>query len=403
MNVLFLTIIRINKISDRGIYSDLMRKFCDEGHKVFIISPVERKHKQDTTLIIENNATILKIKTLNIQKSNPVEKLFATLLINFQFFRGIKKYFSEIRFDLVIYSTPPITFTKLVNYVKKQDGVVSYLLLKDIFPQNAVDLRLIRKGGFLHNYFLRKEKDLYEISDYIGCMSQASIDYLLMKHPDINPEKIEINPNSHELFEETITMEQKRLVRQKYRIATDATVFIYGGNLGKPQGINFVIEFLNAQKNKNGVFILIIGSGTEYYKLKRWFDLEQPHNALLISELQKDEYNLLLKSSDVGMIFLDSCFTIPNFPSRMLSYLEYKIPVIAATDKNTDIGKIMEENCFGLWSESGDLDRLDKNINRLSQNSDLRKMMGLNGFEYFIKNHTVSTSYNIIIKHFNRS
>jgi len=400
MNILFLTIFRINEISDRGIYSDLMRKFCDEGHDVFIVTPLERRYKQRTTLIKKNKVTILKINTLNIQKANALEKWLATLLINYQFLRGIRSFFSEISFDLVIYSTPPITFKKLVNYIKHKDGAISYLLLKDIFPQNAVDLGLIKKGGLLHNYFVKKEKQLYEISDYIGCMSQANVDYIRKNNPEINPEKIEINPNSHELFEEAITMEQKKLLRLKYNIPISATVFIYGGNLGKPQGISFIIEFLDSQKNKNEVFFLIVGSGTEYFRVKSWFDIKQPQNALLLSELPKHEYNLLLKSCDVGMIFLDSRFTIPNFPSRMLSYLEYKMPVIAATDKNTDIGKIMEENVFGLWSEAGDLQIIKQNIAKLSKSSRFREKMGKNGYDYFIKNYTVTNSFNIINRHF---
>jgi glycosyltransferase involved in cell wall biosynthesis len=401
MKILFLTISRINGISDRGIYSDLMRKFCDEGHDVFITTPIERRYKQRATLIKRNKIVILKIRTLNIQKSNALEKWLAVLIINYQFLRGIKRFFSEIKFDLVMYSTPPITFTMLVNYIKQKDGAISYLLLKDIFPQNAVDLGLIKKGGLLHKYFLKKEKKLYEISDYIGCMSQASVAYILKHNPEIKPDKVEVNPNSHGPLETNITQEQKSLIRQHYNIPSDAIVFIYGGNLGKPQGVDFIIEFLNSRKEETGIFFLVVGSGTEYFKIDSWFRLKQPQNALLLSELPKHEYDLLLQSCDIGMIFLDSRFTIPNFPSRLLSYLECKMPVIAATDKNTDIGKIMEEYNFGIWSEAGNLQALNQNISKLSNNPELRKKMGQNGYEHLLRNYTVDTSYCIINKHFN--
>ena len=36
MNLLFLTLSNMNSISQRGIYADLMRKFRNEGHNVFI-------------------------------------------------------------------------------------------------------------------------------------------------------------------------------------------------------------------------------------------------------------------------------------------------------------------------------------------------------------------------------
>jgi glycosyltransferase involved in cell wall biosynthesis len=400
MNILFLTILKIDTISDRGVYPDLMRKFQNEGHKVHIVTPLERRYRKKTVMEQNDLVTLLKIRTLNIQKTNLIEKWLSILLIDHQFRRGIRRYFSEIDFDIIIYSTPPITFSRLINSARRKKQTRTYLLLKDIFPQNAVDLGLIRKGSFFHHYFIRKEKKLYEISDHIGCMSQANVNYLTKVHPEIDPAKIEINPNSHELFRENITPEQKEFIRQKYGVPLNSKVFVYGGNLGKPQGIDFILDFLNSQKSKKHVFFLIAGSGTEFKRMKLWFELNQPGNALLLSELPKHDYNILLRSCDVGMIFLDHRFTIPNFPSRLLSYLEYRLPVLAATDKNTDLGKVIMENNFGLWSESGDLDAIDQNICILLKDPALLDKMGQNGFDFFIENYTVERSYEIIMNHF---
>ena len=403
MNILFLTILKINTINDRGVYPDLLRKFHREGHKVFIVTPLERRYHHRTTLEKDGNVSILKISSLNIQKTNPLEKLLSTLLINRQFLRGIRHYFPEVKFDVIIYATPPITFTGLVNYLKRKTGARTYLLLKDIFPQNAVDIGIIKRGGLLHHYFIRSEKKLYGISDHIGCMSQANVDYLIQAHPEIDNKKIEINPNSHELFREGITKEQREFIRKKYRIPLDATLFVYGGNLGKPQGIDFILDFLNSQKNSENAFFLIAGSGTEFNKIESWFEINKPINATLLSELPKQDYNTILRSGDVGMIFLDNRFTIPNFPSRLLSYLEYRLPVLAATDRNTDLGKVIMENKLGLWSESGDLDAINQNTCKLLSDAGLRSEMGHNGFNYFVENYTVDRSYEIIMNHFRKN
>ena len=62
-----------------------------------------------------------------------------------------------------MYSTPPITFCRAVDYVKKRDNAQTYLLLKDIFPQNAVDIGMMSKQGIkgiLYKFFREKEKRL---------------------------------------------------------------------------------------------------------------------------------------------------------------------------------------------------------------------------------------------------
>jgi len=400
MNILFLTVSRINDLSDKGIYTDLMRKFAKEGHSVFIVTPLERRYKQSTELVRNGVTSLLRIRTLNFQKAGLFEKFLSALLINIQFKRGIGKHFGSVRFDLVLYSTPPITFTRLVGQLKSKYSSVSYLLLKDIFPQNAVDLGYMRKNSLLHRYFLKREKKLYRISDFIGCMSAGNVEYLLRMNPEINPGKVEINPNCHELYEISATSSEKKLIRKNLNIPEDAVLFVFGGNMGISQGIGFFIKFLESQINGTGVFFLIIGSGTESKKIHAWFNARQPSNAIFLPEMAKQDFNKILKACDAGMIFLDRRFTIPNFPSRILSYLENKLAIIAATDSSTDLGQVIVRNGFGLWSEAGDLDSLAKNVSFIAGNPHLCKIMGEKGYNYMKDNFSVDISYNAIVNHF---
>ena len=402
MNVLFLTLLDFTTIEESGIYTDLMREFVKDHHKVYIISPTEKRKQQPTRLIENENYKILKLQIGNIQKTNLIEKGISTLTLESKFQRGIKDYFSDVKFDLVIYSTPPITLQKAVEYVKKRDNAKAYLLLKDIFPQNAVDLGMIKKTGIkglLYNYFKSKEKRLYELSDYIGCMSQANVDFLLQHNPEISPNIVEVCPNSIEPL--TIEKDERKIkeIKNKYKIPLDCTVFIYGGNLGKPQGIDFLIECLKANKANDQVYFVIAGSGTEFTKLKTFFDNEKLTNAQLFAQLPKDDYEILANSCDVGLIFLDNRFTIPNFPSRLLSYMQASMPVLAATDVNTDIGQVIEQGEFGFWCESSDVEQFNKKVKQLCD-IELRKQMGVNARRYLEDNYTAKHSYEIIMSHF---
>ncbi|MFA8434216.1 MAG: glycosyltransferase family 4 protein [Marinifilaceae bacterium] len=399
MKILFLTLVNIDSIEDRNIYTDLMREFSKNGDDIYIVSPSERRFKKPTRLIREEKSSILKVRILNNQKTNLIEKGISTILLEYQYLNAIKKHLSDIKFDCVVYSTPPITFEKVINFVKKRDGAKSYLLLKDIFPQNAVDLGMLKRDGFLYRYFRNKESKLYEISDHIGCMSPANAKYVLQHNPKLDASKVEINPNSIELENSEEIIKNVDSIRNRYGIPKGVKTFVYGGNLGKPQGIDFLIEILSSNINRKDCFFVIVGSGTEYIKLEQWFYKFKPTNAILISSLPKSEYDELVRSCNIGLIFLNKNFTIPNFPSRLLSYLEYKIPVLAATDVNTDIGKIAEENKFGYWVESGNIVLFNKYVDAFCSNNQIVKEFGQNGYNFLKENYTVENSFRIIKKH----
>lgn len=404
MNVIFLTMSTRN-IADRGIYSDLLRKFLAEGHKVYIVSPRERRQGLPTELFVQNGAHILGVKTLNLQKTSVIEKGIGQVLVENQYRRAIKKHLRGIKFDLILYSTPPITFPKVISYLKRLNPEAkTYLLLKDIFPQNAVDLGMMSKSGvkgILYRYFRRKEKRLYKLSDYIGCMSPANVKYVLDHNPEIDPNKVEVAPNSFELIKNDLVPDKevgKKLdVRRQYGLPDDNPVFIYGGNLGKPQGIPYLIECLQANSFREDCHFLIIGTGTELPKLKKWQAETSPKNVTVMDGLPKKEYDELVQACDVGLIFLDHRFTIPNFPSRMLTYLENRMPILCATDPNTDMGKISEENGFGYWCESDSVGAFTNILDRMIRAN--RTEMGGNGYSFLCKNYLIENTYNAIVKH----
>jgi glycosyltransferase involved in cell wall biosynthesis len=374
-----------------------MREFTAHGHDVYIASACERRAGKDTHLIQQGGVHLLRVKIGNIQKTGIIEKGISTITLERNFFSAIKKFFKTVKFDLIIYSTPPITFYRVVNYIKKRDNCVAYLLLKDIFPQNAVDIGMMNPKGLIYRYFRRKEIQLYEISDFIGCMSPANVRYLMEHNPQINSEIVHVNPNSIEPSTYDMANNTRAEIRTKYGIPENSKVFIYGGNLGKPQNISFIIKCIEAQIGISGRDFIICGTGTEYPKLEQFVIAEKPNNIRLINGLSKKDYDLLVRACDVGMIFLDERFTIPNFPSRVLSYMDASIPVFACTDKSTDMGGIIHEGGFGWWCESNDVNCFAKTIDEICAETDLYNF-GKRANDYLIRNYTARKSYDIIIK-----
>ena len=403
MNVLFLTLVEFNTLTERNIYTDFLREFVKHGHQIYAVSPVEKRYNKKTYVVREANATILRLQVGNIQKTNLIEKGISTIQIERKITNGLKKYFADVKFDLVLYSTPPITLVEPIKYVKKRDNAKTYLLLKDIFPQNAVDLGMMKTTGlkgFIYRYFRNKEKELYAVSDWIGCMSQANVDYVLKHNPEVNPERVEVCPNSIEVIDKSVDEKTRIAIRQKYGIPLDKKVFIYGGNLGKPQGIPFLIKCLEKVKNVQEAFFLVVGNGTEYGLLESYAAKANQANFKLMQRLPKEDYDTLVGACDVGMIFLDHRFTIPNFPSRLLSYMQAKLPILAVTDPNTDIGRVIVEGGFGWWCESNESDKF-ANVVKGFVNKSLTASKN-NELVFLFEHFSVNKSYLTILNHVNR-
>ena len=402
MNILFLTLVDFYSFKERTIYTDLLREFANHGHNVCVISTVEKKYHKGTRLIEEEKGTILKLEIGNTQKTGPIKKGISTVMIEQKFKKAIKNYFSNIKFEVIIYSTPPITLVAAIEYIKKRDNAISYLLLKDIFPQNALDLGMLQKRGIrglLYSFFRNKEKRLYSISDHIGCMSRANIEYVLRHNPEVDSKKVELCPNCVEVVDNSVDSHTRIIIREKYGIPLNKKVFVYGGNLGKPQGIPFLIKCIKRCSIIEDVFFLIVGEGTEYGLIEDYVNNENPNNLMLIKQLPKEDYDTMVGACDVGMIFLNHKFTIPNYPSRLLSYLQAKLPVLACTDTSTDIGKVVVEGGFGWWCESNSSDGFMELI--MTIRPDQLSDYGQKGFEYMSVNYSTLYSYNVIMTSIN--
>lgn len=415
MNLLFLSLLDFQSIRERGIYTDLLREFAVRGHNVYIISPFERRNVNLAGIIKEDeNVSILKVKIGNTQKTNIIEKGISTIFLEYQIKNAVLKYWGDVRFDIILYATPPVTFEKIISSVIKnvQDKFfvkpVTYLMLKDIFPQNAVDLGMFGKDSPVYRYFRIKEKRLYKISDYIGCMSPENCRYLLRHNPEINKDRVEVLPNALSVEEKNsgsretdagamvkmaLKKSRRKNLEEKYNIPEDAVIFLYGGNLGKPQDIGYIINCLKANEGKKDRFFLICGSGTEYQRLLNYYEAVKDRDACnfhLEPVLSGEEYDMLSLGCDAGLIFLDHRFTIPNFPSRLLSYMQAGIPVLAATDINTDIGKIITKNGFGFWCESSSVENFTQEAEKIIENKDKLGEMGNKGMEYLFRHFTAA-------------
>jgi glycosyltransferase involved in cell wall biosynthesis len=381
------------------IYTDLAESLHEAGHEITVAVSEQARNKQETELKKERGFDVLRVVTGNYYDVGLIEKGITTLKIPRLMRKGITKYLGERDFDFILFEAPPVTNAGLVAWAKKKFNCPAYLMLKDIFPQNAADLGILRKNGLLFKYFTLKEKKLYQTADIIGCMSPANREYVQDHNPWMDSTKLEIFPNTKKITSQIESLGSP--MRERYGIPKDACVFLFGGNMGKPQYIDLLCRAVEECKEENNIFYLFVGRGTDRFKLEKLVQEKNIKNARVIENLPRNEYEQITKECDVGLIVLDPRFTIPNYPSRILSYLEYGKPVLAATDKVSDLKELIEEAQCGEWVYSEDVNSFLTKVREMASCEKLRTQ-GNNGRRYIEAKLNIGDSVRKLEKHFNK-
>jgi glycosyltransferase involved in cell wall biosynthesis len=229
-------------------------------------------------------------------------------------------------------------------------------------------------------------------------MSPLGAEYIRSKNSFLPEAKVEVCPNSIRPAR-SVSKQRRQAIRDKYGIPGDACVFIFSGNLGIGHGLHFLVEAIRALSDYPKAYFVIGGSGTHYQYLEKELSESSPGNVFLYSWLPRKDFEDILATSDVGLILLYK-YTSPQFPSRLLSYLEYSKAVLCAVNEATDIGSIVEEEGCGLSVKHGELDSFLEAVHSLSEKGEERKLMGEKGRKLLMDRYTVSHSYEIIMNHY---
>lgn len=398
MNILYISTVFPREQENSTIYTDLAEALVECGHQVTVLVAEEKKKCNTCGLNMERGCRVWRVKTGNMYDVNIIEKGITYITLECYLKRTLVKELKHQKFDLILFEAPPVTLSSVVAVAKKMYHAPAFLMMKDIFPQNAVDIGLMRKNSLVYRYFKNKEKKLYAIADHIGCMSKGNCRYL-QEHDHVSQNKLSVFPNTKKIH----PIPPKDLsVRDKYGIPRDKVVFVFGGNMGKPQGMEFLANAIKKAESIKQAFFVLVGRGTEKEKVRSI--LKNSHNVLILDNLYRMEYEKLISSCDVGIVSLDYRFTIPNYPSRVLSYMEYGMPVLAVTDENTDFRQLIKDAECGYWCNANDKENFINIVKKFCNSK--KTKMGESGRKYIEKHFDINISIRLLeeyIKNRNRS
>ena len=395
LNVLFLGLSYADVEDGSSLYSELVEELSREGVEIQVVAPAIEAAK--VGLRTEGRIPVLRVATGPLFGIGLVRKAINNLLLPLRYYIVIRRHVLKWEPDWVITPTPPITLTPLVWWLKRKTGARAYLILRDIFPQNAVDLGFMRADGPTHRFFRLLEQWTYAVADRIGCMSPGNVDYVVNHNPGLDADKLHLLPNW--IAERHVVIQRdNRKVRERWRVQESELLCVFGGNLGKPQQVGFLIDVAEAVKDDRRIRFVIIGEGTERESLLRSIKERNLGNVRLVDRLPRAEYQRLLASADVGLVLLHEAFTIPNIPSRLTGYWAAGVAVMAATDDATDFADAFLSRYRGGESvPMGDVAGFSRKLRWFAENPRAVAEMGANGRQAVLEHFTAKTAAETIV------
>jgi glycosyltransferase involved in cell wall biosynthesis len=375
------------------MYSDMVNEFKKNGHSVLPMAPI-LSGSLNSHISLENGIEVLRVKTFDVFSKNVLEKGFANLFLSYQYKKSYQSFWKEKPVDLVIVATPSVMFADYVFYIKRIKKARVYLMQKDIFPQNAVDLGLMKKKSLIFKFFKKNEIKLLTTADIVGCTSTGNIQYFLKHYHFLNRDKVKLLYNSTKLFSSSSSSNLNTYTDLKHKF-----VVIFGGNMGKPQQLENVLKLAIRCKDYKDVVFLIIGKGTEVEKLKKIAQSKAISNLKFIESVPRKEYFNLLSNSDIGLISLHQDFSVPNTPMKLNDYLNAGIPVLASIDRDNDLGNLLVENNMGRYAFADSPEELFNQFSILYNDKILRNKLGKNGYNFCLKNLSVEKAYADVFEH----
>ena len=373
----------------------MIKVFSKNGHEISVVVPNDRKNNEETYIYNDEKIKVLYVKTGNYQNNvSRVEKIISILTRNFLLKRAIKKHFKNEKFDYIVGYTPFMADFNLIKNLKKYYNSKTLLMLWDIFPQNAKDLKII-KNNFVFEYFKYKEKKMYEIFDKVLCNCEGQIEYIL-KNNFKEKEELLLVRNSEFIFEinkEKIEEPQKE---------KDITV-IFGGNMGIPQKLENLMLMIKEMKNSNWIKFVFIGNGSEKSKLKKIKEELELENLQILDQVSRFEYEKIIKQSKIAMISLNENYTVPNFPAKVTGYCKVGIPIFASLDECSYkyLGKFIAENNIGVISKAGNIKDMKEKFLHLVNN--LEKFSKEKIREVYEREFDINKAYETIIQEIKES
>ena len=257
---------------------------------------------------------VLRLRAPRTKEIDYLRRTLGEFLMPFYMLNNLRSSpFAEVLWDGVVWYAPSIFHGPLVGALKARSGCRGYLIIRDIFPEWAVDMGLMGRG-LPYLFFRTIAKYQYSIADIIGVQTAGNLKYFDRWQRGAG-RQLEIlqnwlGPVGHSVC--SLRMDATLLAGRK--------VFVYAGNMGVAQGMDILLDLAERFLLREDVGFLFVGRGSEGQRLAEKAKRRKLSNVMFLDEIDPDEIPDLYAQCHVGMVALDPRHQTHNIPGKFIHY-----------------------------------------------------------------------------------
>ena len=299
------------------------------------------------------------------------------------------KMIREWKPDLVISANTPTESQTGVLAGSQEVGAKFVYWCQD-FYSIAVD-KLVRKkipilGGFIGNYYKGLDRKHFQSSDHVVSITE-DFKPIMVDEFGVSPERVTTIPNWAPL--ENLSLEPKVNVWSQEQGLADKFVILYTGTLGMKHNPNLLLGVAEKFKNQDDVRVVVISEGMGSDWLKEQKEAKGLENLVLLGYQPFEKLPEVLASGDVLTGVLEEEAGVFSVPSKVLTYLCAKKPILLAVPEVNLAARIIREEGAGLTVAPADEEGFLKAAEELYRDRDKAVAMGEKARDYAEKTFDV--------------
>ena len=319
---------------------DLSLEFARQGHEVTMMVTSPELH-EPWNLEDSNGVQVVRLKTPQTKDIDYVRRTIGEFLMPFAMLRNLRKSpLANQRWEGVVWYSPTIFLGPIVSALKKSSSCRSYLIIRDIFPEWAVDMGLMGRG-LPYRFFKAIANYQYSVADVIGIQTPGNSTYFTQWQKQ-SSRKIEVLQNWLADSQNqgcTISVNETPLAGRK--------IFVYAGNMGIAQGMGILLDLAEQLKQRQDIGFLFVGRGSDAQRLRSDAKSRHLNNVIFYDEIDPNEIPALYAQCHIGLVALDPRHKTNNIPGKFLSYMQAGLPVLATLNPGNDLEALINTEGVG--------------------------------------------------------